>query len=346
MTSNPYIQDILSEAESLRAALRAFSAAPLASLARRFRNGEFSNVVLTGMGASYCAAYPAWLRLTATGVPVSWVETSEVLHYSPGLVTPRSLLVAISQSGYSAEIQSLVANDSAARPAALLGVTNDLESPLARRADLALPIHAGPEHTVSTRTYLNTLSTLLLTALELSGDALEPARASLLSAADGVEAYLLGWQSHVADLKARVGLPKTMFILGRGASMAAVMNGSLVLKEAAKVAYEGMSTPYFRHGPLELAGPELFVWMFAGGEKTRQLNRDLAVEVKNYGGRVLWVDSQADPELDSLVIPKVDEIARPLVEILPLQLYSLAAAELNGIEAGAFRHIGKVTLKE
>ncbi len=346
MISNPYLQDILSEPESLRAALRAFSPEPLAGLTERLRKGEFANIVLTGMGASYCAAYPAWLRLTASGIPVSWVETSELLHYSPGLVTARSLLIAISQSGYSAEIQSLVAEGSATRPAALLGVTNDLDSPLARRADLALPIHAGTESTVSTRTYLNTLSTLLLTAALFCGDALETVRASLLSAADGAEAFLLGWKKHVEDLKVRVGLPETMFILGRGASMAAVMNGSLVLKEAAKVAYEGMSTPYFRHGPLELAGPDLFIWMFAGSEKTRRLNRDLATEVKGYGGRVLWVDSQADPELESLVIPKVDEIARPLVEILPLQLYSLAAAELKGIEAGAFRHIGKVTLKE
>jgi len=340
---NLYLQDILSEPESLRTALDRYAAQTLTDAAARLKRGEFSNVVLTGMGASYCAAYPTWLRLTALPIPVSWVETSELLHYAPGLVNARTLLVVISQSGRSAEILSLISGEEAVHPALLVGVTNDLESPLAQQAQVVLPIHAGPERTVSTRTYLNSLATLLLAAGQLLESPLEPARAALRAAADSGEAFLSHWEEQVSLFRHVLGLPQRMIIAGRGSSLAAVMNGSLILKEAAKVTYEGMSAPYFRHGPLELADENLTLWMFAGAAKTRGLNRDLAVEAQGWGAQVLWVDSQPDLELQTLLVPTVDDFARPLVEILPLQLYSLAAAELNGMEAGTFRRIGKVT---
>ena len=164
---NLYLQDILSEPESLRTALDRYAAQTLTDVAARLKRGEFSNVVLTGMGASYCAAYPTWLRLTALPIPVSWVETSELLHYAPGLVNARTLLVVISQSGRSAELLSLISGEEVAHPALLVGVTNDLESPLAQQAQVVLPIHAGPERTASTRTYLNSLATLPFAACPL-----------------------------------------------------------------------------------------------------------------------------------------------------------------------------------
>jgi glucosamine--fructose-6-phosphate aminotransferase (isomerizing) len=107
-----------------------------------------------------------------------------------------------------------------------------------------------------------------------------------------------------------------------------------------------MNVADFRHGPMELASPRLTVLMLEGAPQTAKLNRELALEVVNHGGKVLWIASQIDPQLPTLKLPEVDETVRPLVEILPLQMLTIVMAERTGFEPGIFRHIGKVTLQE
>ena len=147
-------------------------------------------------------------------------------------------------------------------------------------------------------------------------------------------------------MDARLGPVKNLFILGRGASLAAVWNGSLINKEAAKCAFEGMNSADFRHGPLELAAPDLTVLVFEGEPHTARMNRDLALEVVRLGGRALWIAQELDPELPTLRLPAVDELARPLVEILPLQMLTILMAQRNGLEPGKFRHVQKITTQE
>lgn len=86
--------------------------------------------------------------------------------------------------------------------------------------------------------------------------------------------------------------------------------------------------------------------LFEGDARTSRLNRDLGLEAARYGSRVIWLASQPDQELPTLVLPFVDENVRPLVEIFPLQLLTLVMAAKNGFEPGGFRHVGKVTVEE
>jgi glucosamine--fructose-6-phosphate aminotransferase (isomerizing) len=128
--------------------------------------------------------------------------------------------------------------------------------------------------------------------------------------------------------------------------MSAVWNGALNNKEAAKCSFEGMHAADFRHGPSEVVEPGFVAIIFAGSPRTFALNRDLARDILSYGGKVIWVDSTADPEIPTIVLPDTNELTRPLMEILPMQILTLVMANRKGLEAGRFRHVSKVTDRE
>jgi glucosamine--fructose-6-phosphate aminotransferase (isomerizing) len=162
-------------------------------------------------------------------------------------------------------------------------------------------------------------------------------------AATAMETYLTDWQTRLDELDSHLGEFERLVFLGRGASMSAVWNGSLINKEAARSSFEGLHAADFRHGPLELVSDGFVAVIFAGSLQTADLNRRLALEIISYGGRVLWADSSPDPELPTLLLPQTPDLARPLMEILPLQILTLVIAKHKGLQAGQFRHVGKVT---
>jgi len=344
MTNIPYILDILDQPNSLRTALEQFDPASLAPLAKAIRNNEFDRILITGMGGSLYASYPVWLTLTQAGLPALWVDTAELIHHTPALVTPKTLLWIFSQSGKSAEIIAAIDFGRIQKPAVLIATVNDLESSLAKAAQVQIPINAGTEHTVSTRTYVNSLAVGQLAALALLGKDVEIARAELMQTASAMEAYLAGWENRVQQIGIAIGFPKRLAVLGRGSSLASTYTGALILGEASKY----MATPYqageFRHGPLELATPELTVLLFAGPQETRDLNLRLLKDLRGYQVNAFWVGSETNEW--QIEIPSVPVIGMPLMEIIPIQMLTIHFAEQIGVEPGHFFRTGKITLAE
>jgi glucosamine--fructose-6-phosphate aminotransferase (isomerizing) len=210
---------------------------------------------------------------------------------------------------------------------------------MGERADICVPIHAGEEATVSTKTYINMLAVNLLAAIQLGGGDAHEVRSAIQemrAAAGAMELYLVDWEARLHELGSLLGDFDQLFLIGRGASMSAVWNGSLISKEAAD----------FRHGPLELVDRGFAALILAGSDQTSALNRELAREIISYGGKAIWVNSSPDSEIPTIVLPPVGDLARPLVEILPMQMLTLAMANRKNIEAGKFRHVSKVTDRE
>lgn len=347
LKNNPYVQDVLSQGLAVKDALARYEDAPVRKLARELRDGRYDRLILTGMGGSLFASYPAFLILADAGLPAMLVDSAELIHHCRGLVTPRTLVWATSQSGRSAEIVSAVALARQAG-AALMAVVNDLSSPLAEAARGAvIPIHAEVERTVSTRTYTNTLAVSQLAAQSFVQRDLEPALADLQLTASGLEEYLGAWQSQLRIIRDRIPPPRKLILLGRGRSLAAANAGALILGEAAKFAAIGMQAGEFRHGPLELVSPDLTVLLFAGPPETLSLNRRLFEELDGSGARALWIAPPAETvSPSSLPLPHAQGIGLPLAEILPIQLLSLHLAVENNVEPGHFFRVGKVTLTE
>src|SRR5215208_6251972 len=271
-TMNPYMQDILSQPLTLRQALENFSTAEL----KKLNLADFDRIILSGMGSSYNAAYPALIELSKQPIPVQLVNAAELLHSLSGMISTRSLLWLNSQSGRSAELVHLLERIRSAPPACLLTFVNDVSSPMAEQADLCIPIHAGEESTVSTKTYTNMLAANLLAGIQLISGDVEAAIREMRLASDAMESYLADWEARVQELDSLLGDFKQLYIIGRGSSMSAVWNGSLNNKEAAKCSFEGIHAADFRHGPMEVVESGFTALILAGTSSSVGMNRELA----------------------------------------------------------------------
>ena len=370
-----YIVDILDQPKALRTGLSAWKGLEFKPIAASVRRSE--RVILTGMGSSYAALLPAWRSLIKAGIAAWHLDTAELLTLGSDFLAPNTLVIAASQSGRSAELIAL--SEQARGRSPLIAMTNDPASPMTQGAAHVMELYSGVEHAVSTRSYLNTLAlaSILGSAVydESERDPWARAMKPWVDTPDPIERYLERWRARVDALKAALGLPDRLILLARGASLASAFYGALINKEAAKWPLEAMNAAQFRHGPLELADSRLTALILAGNEPAdRERNRRLARDVHRYGGRVLWLESEGEgltsgqsnasaeaceslspgrelptvptSALPTFHFPHVPSFARAAAEILPLQLLSVALAELTGIEPGVFRHLQKVTSVE
>ena len=339
-SSSAYLADILDQPRRLRALLLSRSWEAVVPLAEE---SGFDRIVLTGMGASLFALWPAWLMLARAGRPAWLVETGELLHATPELMTSRTLVVAASQSGRSAEVVAL--GEHRSRFGLLVGLTNDTTSPLGEQSDVAIDIESGEERAVSTRSYVNTLAAAALAADILIGQT--ASSESLRGGVEAIDAYLGSWRNRVDLIKEEIGLPQRLFLLGRGVSLAAAHCGALVIKEAAKWPAEAMSSGQFRHGPLELADPLMTAVILAGHmAPDRERNLRLLDDIERYGGRAALATPGLGGTRTTLPIASTVGPALAIAEVIALQLLSVAIAEQTGVEPGVFRHLGKITTVE
>jgi glucosamine--fructose-6-phosphate aminotransferase (isomerizing) len=314
----------------------------LRELAARLQRGEFKTVVLTGMGSSFHGLHPLRLELIDHGLTAIMVETSELIHYMRRLFDPKTLIVAVSQSGQSAEIIRLLEINGSTSP--VIAITNTAGSPLATQADATILTQAGKEFSVSCKTYLTALM-----ALHWLGDIfcerdLRRTREELKQAAPAVESYLADWKDHVQSLAQLLNGTRNLFLVGRGSSLAAVGAGALIVKEADHFHAEGMSSAAFRHGPFEMLSKETFVLVFSGDSRTRDLNRRLLEDVRERQGRAEFVSEGAI--VPACNLPAAPRPIQSMLEILPAQMITLALAAQAGREAGRFELATKVTTTE
>ncbi len=338
-----YLQDILDQPRALAATLGQMEIPKeLGAFAARLRAGEIRRILLTGMGASFHALHPLFLRLNERGYTALIVETSELIHSLASVFEPGTLIIAVSQSGQSAEIVRLIEENRGR--AAIVGVTNVADSPLALGAQASILTIAGKESSVSCKTYLTSLMALhMLGAFLCGGDAMQT-RQELAQTVPAVASYLRRWKDHVPKMMKDLEQIKHTFLLGRGASLAAVGDGALIVKESVRMHAEGMSSAAFRHGPLELVNGGTFAVIFAGDEATRALQARLQDDIRQAGSKTAWISNDAKP--GPWTLPRIPAAVNPLLEILPIQMMTLALAANAGIEAGRFSRIPKITTTE
>jgi glutamine---fructose-6-phosphate transaminase (isomerizing) len=338
-----YFSDLLAQPEALRTtwnSLRTSSA--FEAIARACTRDRFQRVVLTGMGSSYFGLYPLCIELAAFGWTPLMLETSELIHYYSHLLTSSTLIVAVSQSGKSVETVRLL--DLNAKKATVIGVTNSADSPLAQQANIAVLTAAGTEFTVSCKTYLAAQMALSTLAAALC-DADPSARLNEFQpAASAVESYLSHWKTHVAELAELLRDTRDIFLVGRGASLAAASTGALVIKESDHFHAEGMSSAALRHGPFEMLQPGIFVGVFGGNPATRSLNDGLMQDLAETPAKSVII--APDSPQPACRLPEVPRAAGSIVEMLPIQMITLALAALARREAGKFDRATKVTMIE
>jgi glutamine---fructose-6-phosphate transaminase (isomerizing) len=348
---DPFIAEISGQPDAVRRA-----ALGLADQASAFhdvaRAARGRTIVFTGMGSSYDACYPAVTELGRAGVAAIMLDASELLHFRSNMLGHDTLLVAVSQSGESAEVVRMAEGlpHGAGRPM-VVAITNGSGNTVSSLADRSIDTQVGPEGGPSTMTFAGSLVAVAALGRVLAG---APVDATLTGLATGAERAAAAMERLLRqpDLPERLVSwlddRETVVILGRGPARAAAEMGALTLKEAVGMPVESLQTAQFRHGPLEIAGPELGAIVIATEPETLTHDLSLADELLRAGARVLLVtvDDAGGSDAMCVAIGPADRALAPAVSIVPSQLLAWRLAALHGRRPGAYYRALKVTTRE
>ena len=349
---DPFLAEIAGQPAALRRAAAALDESRPTLQALAGLVAEAGGVVLTGMGSSYDACFPAVNELARRGVLALHVDTAELVHFRSHVLRSSTVLVIVSQSGRSAEVVRLA--ESLSRrpdPPTVLSITNGLDNPLAERTRLRLDTRVGPERGPSTMTFAASMAHLAAVACVLAGDpvagGIERARSASARAAASIEGFLDRAEPVAERMAGVVRDRESVALLGRGPARAAAEMGALTLKESGVTA-EAFSTAAFRHGPFELAGPNLAAIVVATEPETRPLDLRLAEDLLRAGVAVAVITGDDDAPHGALAVAvgPTDRALGSAVSLVPIQLLARALASERGRDPGVYLRATKVTTRE
>ena len=309
-------------------------------------------VVLVSCGTSYHAGLVARLMIERlTGLSAE-VDLASEFRYRDPVVGPDSLVVAISQSGETADTLG-AAKTARLKGASVLAITNIVGSALAREADGVIYTHAGPEIGVaSTKTFTATITAayVLALALGLQRGALTATeaqkRASELLEIPGIMTEALRHQEPVAELARRLFRHENFLYLGRGVHYPIALEGALKLKEISYIHAEGYAGGEMKHGPIALIDETMPVVALVPRDGTYERMAGNVEEVKARGGRIIVVAHPGDTAMARradhvLEVPPAVDLLAPLVTVIPLQLLAYHVAIARGCDVDQPRNLAK-----
>lgn len=307
----------------------------------------------TSFHASLAGRY--WVEQLA-GVAATAELGSEVRYRDP-VFTPNDLVVAVSQSGETADTLAAVqtAKESGAH---VLSVANVLDSAIPRTSDGTLYTYAGPEIGVaSTKAYTTQLVGLLLLAIHLgrSRGHLPKERAKealqrLLEVPELIDQSLTK-RSKVLKVARRLQHKKHMLYLGRGLGYQTAMEGALKLKEISYVHAEAYAAGEMKHGPIALIDEEMPVVVVMPRNRHFEKTLSNVQEVEARDGQIIAVCDEGDDEVRDLAdyvleVPAADELVQPILNVVPLQLLAYYIADLKGTDVDQPRNLAKTVTVE
>lgn len=304
-----------------------------------------------GMGSSYYASlYAKYMLQQFAHLDVRVELASEFLHYPPH-IRRGEVFVAISQSGESVETVKAV-RFIRKKHASVIGVTNGPETSLAALSCRVLLTHAGEERASATKTFTSTLALLHHLAFAtgarrglVSRSIFNRSSVRLIECAQSMRDEMPEWERKTKRVVVRLGLRRSIAVLGRGYNLAAALQGALLLKEVAKLHSEAMSGGEFMHGPIEMASRDLAAIVLTGG-RTSPLMLRLARKLKKYGVTVLTIGPESTRSIKAISLRGREQTLMPISSIVCLDLLAYFFALKRRLNPDKFRHISKVTISE
>ena len=356
---NHYMQkEILEQPKALRdtleLAMHAKSISPQlfgAEAQRVFSDTE--QVLVLACGTSHHAGLVAryWIESIA-GIPCA-AEIASEYRYRQSVPNPRTLVVAVSQSGETADTLAALEHARALGQPNLLAICNVAESAIVRATPLRFLTRAGPEIGVaSTKAFTTQLASLLLLALALAkarGKLPQGKEAEALEAMrqlPGVITRTLQVEGPITDWSAQFSMRHHALFLGRGIHYPIAMEGALKLKEISYVHAEAYPAGELKHGPLALVDTHMPVIAIAPRGALLEKLKSNMQEVRARGGE-LYVLADEDAHLGNGVgyhviqMPPHAPMVSPIVHAIPLQLLAYHAAVLRGTDVDKPRNLAK-----
>jgi glucosamine--fructose-6-phosphate aminotransferase (isomerizing) len=317
---------------------------------------EIDKVFVVACGTSFHAAMMAkyaierWVRL-----PVE-IDIASEFRYRDPVLNDRSLVIGISQSGETIDTLAAV-RYARAQGSPVIGVSNVVESALARESDAVLYTRAGPEIGVAaTKTFTTQLVAMQLLGLYLAQvrGALDPGAIELLvhdllRLPDQVEAVLAGSDGLKAMCENWADT-RDWFFLGRSGDFPVAMEGALKLKEIAYVRAEGYAAGEMKHGPIALIEPGVVVVGVATDTHVQGKTLSNMEEMKARGGTIVLVAEEGDEVghvADYVIrVPAGPDLLCTVTAVVPLQLLAYYVATAKGMDVDKPRNLAKTVTVE
>jgi glucosamine--fructose-6-phosphate aminotransferase (isomerizing) len=309
-------------------------------------------VYIIACGTSYHAGLvaknliEAWAR-----IPVE-VDVSSEFRYRDPIVDDETLVVAITQSGETADTLAGV-REARERGAKVIAITNVVGSRVTRESDGVIYTHAGPEIGVAaTKTFTAQIAALTVLALKLaqargtlSDERVRSLWDELLTIPDVVEAVLQDCRSLEECAAEYKGAVSSLFI-GRGVGVPIAMEGALKLKEISYIHAEAYPSGEMKHGPIALITPQVPVVAVATQGHTYEKVVSNIQEARARGAQVIVVATSGDDDITRhaehvLYVPRTSEALSAIPATVPLQLLAYYIAKLRGCDVDQPRNLAK-----
>ncbi len=301
------------------------------------------NVYLTGSGTSYNASLVAkYLFSKYAKIKTESIIASE-MQFSPDSIEPNSILIAISQSGESADVLEAV-NIAKKANCKIISIINSLTSTLARESDIVIGMNCGPEIGVAaTKSFTSQLIILYKIIQELSIEKIEINFQEISTSISKI----LEEHNEIKKLANEIKGISDIYVLGRGIHYPIAIESALKIKELTYIHAEGIAGGELKHGPLALMDSNVFVIIINPDDSTYHDTLMSAREIKARGAKIIGISDKNSEVYDFWVkLPKTDELTYAICETIPIQLLSYYAALEKESDPDYPRNLAKsVTVK-
>ncbi len=321
----------------------------LRTIEKRLRSVD--RIVMVACGTSYHSALTGeYLLEEYAGIPTE-VEMASEFRYRKPLLGKKTLVIALSQSGETADTLAAI-REAKEKGVLTLGIVNVVGSSIARETDAGIYCHAGPEISVaSTKVFTSQLAILVLLALYLGRQ-----RALSLVVGQRIVRELLAIPQQMERvLEQSVSLKKLAkqyarqahyVYLGRKYNYPNALEGALKIKEIAYVPAQGYPSGEMKHGPIALVDQTVMSIMIVPLDSVYEKNMSGMQEILARGGKVLAIGTEGDTALvkqatDTIFIPKTLEMLSPTLAVIPLQLFAYFVAVERGYDIDQPRNLAK-----
>ena len=351
------LKEIFEQPEVLRNTMRgrllyAEGNAKLAGLDTNIKElRNINRIIITACGTSYYAGMVGeYMIEDLAGVPVE-VEYASEFRYRNPIIKPGTLVLAISQSGETADTLAAL-KEAQQKGATALAICNGVGSTIARTSDGGVYLHAGPEIGVaSTKAFTSQVTVLAMIALLLG----RQRRLSFESGADIVKSMqelpelvekTLQLSDQIAGIAQKYVKANNFLYLGRHFNYPVAMEGALKLKEISYIHAEGYPAAEMKHGPIALIDENMPVVVIAPKDALFDKVISNVREIKARGGKVIAISTADCHPLDEIAdhlitVPKTIPMLMPIVTCVPLQLLAYHIAVLRGNDVDQPRNLAK-----
>ena len=315
--------------------MRAGSDEQIDEMVKHIRDSK--TLYITGSGTSYNSSrISKYLMSTHAKLKIEPIISSE-LQFAPDSIEKDSTLIAISQSGESADVLEAV-NIAKQSNAKILSIVNHLNSSLSQESDVVVGLNCGPEIGVAaTKSFTSQLAILYKITNKLCDGCMKLDWDNVSkSISETLENH-----SKIQELAKILKNVSDIYVLGRGIHFPIAKEAALKLKELTYIHAEGIPGGELKHGPLALMDENVFVIIINPNDSTYTDTINSANEIKARGAKIIGISDKESDVYDYWIqAPKIDESLYPLVEIIPIQLLAYYAALEKDTDPDYPRNLG------